>query len=141
MTPVEPSPKKPSRCPVCGQADLQLRIRTERFEEESDCGKVVVVAENVPVEVCKACGEVFSGPEAWRIRDEARCRAFGLLTPQEIRVLRERLGLTQQAFARLIGIGADTLAEWEGGRLIQDRAMDCYLRLLDTHPENLQFLA
>ena len=37
----------------------------------------MVVAHNVPVEVCSNCAEVFSGPEAGRIRDEAIFRAQG----------------------------------------------------------------
>src|SRR5262249_30471192 len=88
-----------SRCPVCGEAELQAQIRTERFEHEADGEVISVVAENVPVSICPACGETFRGPEPGRIPDAAPCRALGLLAPAEIRALRERLGLSQAAFA------------------------------------------
>ena len=57
-----------------------------RFTYEDGPRQVEVVAENVPVEVCPACGETYSGPVAWSIRDEAICRALGLLTriPQPV---------------------------------------------------------
>lgn len=38
------------------------------------------------------------------------------MTPSELRAIRERLGLTQAAFAPLIGAGGDrTVRMWESG--------------------------
>ena len=132
--------KKPSRCPVCGRAELRRLTRTEHFEYEADHEKIQVKAGDVPVEVCDACGETFSGPDAWRIRDEAICRALGLLTPREIRALREQLGLTQAELARVTGIGEASISRWERGQLIQSRALDRYLRLLAANRENVKLL-
>lgn len=129
-----------SPCPVCGEAELQAQVRTEQFDYESDGQKVQVVAEKVPVLICPACDETFSGPEAGRIRDEAICRALGLLTPTEIRSLRDRLGLSQMDFARFTGIGEASISRWERGQLIQNRAMDRYLRLLMVDPGNFTHL-
>jgi YgiT-type zinc finger domain-containing protein len=67
------------RCPICGEGELRPVTRTERFEHETENGPVMVVAHNVPVEVCSNCVEVFSGPEAGRIRDEAIFRAQSVL--------------------------------------------------------------
>lgn len=134
-------PRKLPRCPVCGQAELQERVRHERWQEEGNQGTVDVEAANVPVEGCPACGEVFSGPAAWRIKDEARCKALGLLTAAELRAVRERLRLTTAEFAHLTGIAENTLTRWEDGRLLPDRAMDRFVRLLNAHPEHLPFLA
>jgi HTH-type transcriptional regulator / antitoxin MqsA len=141
MTVAASEPRKLPRCPICGQANLEGQIRAEHWDEASPHEKVAVVAERVPVEVCPACGEVFSGPPAWRIRDEARCRALGLLTAAEVRAVRERLGLTMADFAQVTGIPESTLAQWEAGRLIPDRAIDRYVRLIAAHPEHLPFLA
>ena len=55
---------------------------------------------------------------------------LGLLTPEEIRQLRERMGLTQSQPLQISGIGEATISRWERGRLLQNRAMDNYLRLL-----------
>src|SRR5207249_4533721 len=66
-----------------------------------------------------------------RLHHEAICKTFGFLTPQEIRDLREKkLRMTQEEFAQLTGIGVATISRWERGRLVQNRAMDKYLRLL-----------
>jgi len=123
-----------SRCPVCSGAELRSETRTETFDYDGDGDKVQVTVDKVPVEVCPACGEVFSGPEAGRIRNEAICKALGYLTPQEIRRVRERLNLTQAGFAQLTGIGEATISRWERGRLIQNRAMNQYLSLLAYDP-------
>jgi putative zinc finger/helix-turn-helix YgiT family protein len=132
-----------SRCPTCSAGKLHDKIVTERFEFEVDGKTKTVVAENVPVSECDnvTCGERLSGPEAARIRHEAICRTFGLLTPREIQVIRERLGLSQERFAQLTGLGIATISRWERGRLLQNRAMDNYLRLVERSEENVRFLA
>jgi putative zinc finger/helix-turn-helix YgiT family protein len=132
-----------SRCPTCNVGYLRDKVITERFEFEVDGKTKTVVAENVPVSECDnvACGERLSGPEAARIRHEAICRAFGLLTPREIQAIRERLELSQERFAQLTGIGIATISRWERGRLLQNRAMDNLLRLVARSEDNIRFLA
>src|SRR4051812_18028822 len=107
------------RCPTCNTGWLQPQVIREEFPYEADGKKVTVVAENVPVQVCDNCGEKLSGPEAARIRHEAICRALRLLAPAEILAIRERLGLSQEQFAQLTGIGKATISRWECGRLLQ----------------------
>jgi putative zinc finger/helix-turn-helix YgiT family protein len=141
MTHPQPAAKKRSRCPVCGRADLEPRTRTERFTYEDGARVVEVVAENVPVEVCPACGETYSGPAAWSIRDEATCRALGLLTPSQLRELRAGLRLSPAQLAELVGLDEPTLTAWETGRAMPNRAADRLLRLLAAHPETIQFLS
>ena len=132
-----------SRCPTCNAGWLRDKVVAERFEFEVDGKTKTVVAENVPVRECDnaACGERLSGPEAARIRHEAICHDFGLLTPREIQVIRERLELSQERFAQLTGIGVATISRWERGRLLQNRAMDNLLRLVQRSEENVRFLA
>jgi putative zinc finger/helix-turn-helix YgiT family protein len=130
-------------CPTCNTGRLHPQIVAESFDYEVDGEKkVCIVAEGVPVRQCDnpACGERLSGPDAARIRHEAICRALRLLTPAEIQAIRERLGPTKESFAQLTGIGTATLLRWERGRLLQNRAMDCFLRLLARREENVRFL-
>ena len=56
---------------------MHPRRVTEHFPYEVDGETTMVVAENVPVDVCDDCGEQLSGPEAASIRHEAICRAWG----------------------------------------------------------------
>lgn len=81
------------------------------------------------------------GPEAARIRHEAICRRLDLMTPERIKSIRERLEMTQKQFSDLTGIGEATLSRWERGRLLQCRAYDNFLRLLDQNPANVKLLA
>jgi HTH-type transcriptional regulator/antitoxin MqsA len=128
------------RCPVCGKGHLEPRVITDRFEYGEGKRRITVEAENVPVQVCSQCQETFSGPESGLIRHRAICRALGLLTPEEIGAIRERLGLSQADFAKLTGIGEATISRWERGRLLQNKAMDRYLRLLAANPDNVRAL-
>jgi putative zinc finger/helix-turn-helix YgiT family protein len=130
------------RCPTCNAGWLHDKIITDRFEYEVDGKTKTVVAEGVPVRECDnpECRERLSGPEAGRIRHEAICRAFRLLTPREIQAIREKLGPSQERFAQLTGIGVATISRWERGRLLQNRAMDNYLRLVALSEENVRFL-
>ncbi|MHB1424925.1 MAG: type II toxin-antitoxin system MqsA family antitoxin [Gemmataceae bacterium] len=134
--------ERASRCPTCNKGGLRDKVVTERFEFEVDGKTKTVVAENVPVSECDntECGERLSGPEAAGIRHEAICRTFGLLTPREIQAIRERLELSQERFAQLTGIGVATISRWERGRLLQNRAMDNLLRLVERSEENIRFL-
>lgn len=127
-------------CPVCGQGILRPRLISEVFEYGDEGETVVVRTQDVPLEDCGACGESFSGPKAARIRHEAIGRALGLLSPQEIRALRERLGQSPEHFAKVIGVGVDRLVQWEDGTLWQDRTADRLIRLLASRRENVEVL-
>lgn len=54
--------------------------------------------------------------------------------PKEVR---ERLGLTQEAFARLLCISVKTLQNWEQGRREPTGAAMRLLQVADKHPEVL----
>lgn len=138
---VKENPKKSmGLCPTCGRSTLESRFIHEEFDygPEEDC--VRVMAEAVPVLACPACDEIFYGPEAEREHDRAIRDVLGLLTPEQIRKIRERLGMSQAEFSRLSGIGVATLSRLEKGRLIQSRSLDNYLRLLDANPDNVRVL-
>jgi putative zinc finger/helix-turn-helix YgiT family protein len=129
-------------CPLCGKGKLEDRLITERYEYGEGSEKVMVVAENLPVRVCPVagCETTISNPEAARIHHDAICRALGLLTHDQVRDLRESFGLTQGEFAQLTGIGEATISRWERGLVIQNRAMDNYLRLLARDPGSIRHL-
>jgi putative zinc finger/helix-turn-helix YgiT family protein len=128
------------RCASCGEQALEAREIEDEFEYGPEGERITVVAHAVPVLVCAKCGETLYGPEAARVRHRAICAALHLLSPEEIKALRERLGPSQEGFAELTGIGVATLSRWERGRLLQTRALDRYLRLLGKTAENVTFL-
>jgi HTH-type transcriptional regulator/antitoxin MqsA len=128
------------RCPVCGRGLLKTRLLSETFEYEENGDVVLVRTQNVPIEDCDVCGESFSGPKAARIRHEAIGLALGLLPPQEVRAIRERLGRSPDQFAELVGVKAERLSQWENGTLWQDRTADRLMRLLALTQENVRHL-
>src|SRR5438270_9604296 len=98
MKTTEQAPKQ-KRCPSCEKGVLRPTVVTELFEHEEDGRSMVVSVPDVPVEVCTHCGEKFHGPEAARLHHRAICKAFGFLTPELIKSIREDvLGLTQEEF-------------------------------------------
>src|SRR6266446_1919955 len=61
-------------------------------------------------------GEVYLDPEATAILDKVKARHMGLLTPEQVKALRQRLGLTQRQISELLQIGEKTWTRWETGR-------------------------
>jgi DNA-binding transcriptional regulator YiaG len=61
-------------------------------------------------------GEIYLDGEAIRILDDVRARHLGLMTSEEIREMRQNLGLTQKRLSELLQIGEKTWTRWESGR-------------------------
>ena len=61
-------------------------------------------------------------------------RAFEFAEP-DVRLIRERYGLTQEKFAHLIGISVGTLRNWEQGRRKPEGAARVLLQVAARHPE------
>lgn len=112
---------------------------------------IEVTIRGVTVEVeqdelhCDSCGEIRVPLEnAERAEDEAAHLVrgeLGLLQPDEIRALRDRLGLTQEELENALGLGAKTAVRWETGRVMQSKATDNLLRLIDRDPTAIDFLS
>jgi HTH-type transcriptional regulator/antitoxin MqsA len=93
---------------------------------------------------CATCGERFFTPDQAKavslaVKRQARVEA-GLLTPEEIVAIRQKLGLSQSELERLFGLGSKVVTRWETGRVVQGKAADVALRLLALDPENLKRL-
>lgn len=57
--------------------------------------------------------------------------------PDDVRALRERMGLSQTAFAALLGVSSRTLQDWEQGRRKPTGPAYALLRVATKHPEAL----
>lgn len=58
-----------------------------------------------------------------------------------VTVARNRTGLSQQEFARVLGVSKRTLQEWEQGRREPSGAARTLIRIAERHPEMLRELA
>lgn len=122
-------------CPLCDGG-----VTTERKPLKFDYGAddtMVELAVDVPVHRCNVCDFEYLDDEAEHLKHDAVCQHLGVLSPTEIRQIRE--GMSRAQFARLTGIGEASLNRWENGLSIQTHAYDRYLRLL-TRTANQHYL-
>jgi putative zinc finger/helix-turn-helix YgiT family protein len=129
----------PKRCGKCGQKRMELAIIPYALTIEHD-GAYQVNIPALTVPQCANCHTISIDDEADQqisaaFRGEAR-----LLSPEEIREGREKLGLTQTQFANLLGVGEATISRWETGTQIQQRAMDRFLRVCFASPAAVELL-
>lgn len=64
----------------------------------------------------------------------------GLMTPDEVRQVRKKLGLTQREAGRIIGGGPNAFQKYEAGDVLLSKPADTALRLLANNPERLSEL-
>lgn len=85
--------------------------------------------------VCDACGnDEMSGEMADRwgaAVARERARIDGLLSPQEIRDIRKRRGLTQAQLERALGVSSPTVSRWETGVMLPSGTACKLMRVFD----------
>lgn len=118
-------------CFFCESTEITTRLEPHAWKH--GVGKdAITLRVDLPVHRCDNCGQDFVGPDGETIQHEAVCRHFGVLTPAEIRQVRQRRARSRREFARCTALGEATLQRWERGAIIQNLANDNYLRLADT---------
>jgi len=129
---------KATLCPSC-ETYIEALCERERETYNVRGESVEIEAE---VATCPKCGlKVFDEERDSRNLEMAYNeyrRKHGLLSPTEIRLIRERYGLSQRALSRLLGWGEITLHRYESGAL-QDRGHNNMLRIL-REPKNMRTL-
>ena len=99
---------------------------------------------DMPGWYCPDCGEgIHSGTDmkaSDRALNRMKAQAEGLLFPEEIRRIRKKLNLTQEAAGRTIGGGPRAFQKYEAGELLPSRAISSALLLLDLDPLSLKVL-
>jgi DNA-binding transcriptional regulator YiaG len=125
-----------------------LRERCERVEVEEEVliptldGKEI--AERIKVKVPAwrdpVNGEIYLDDKALEKLERVKARHLGLLQPEEIKVLRHRLGLTQAGISKLLQIGEKTWTRWETGRERPSRALNVLLHALRDGKIDLSYL-
>jgi len=123
------------KCPVCGTGTAKKVERKNYLARYN--GEPVEVA-SVDAYRCDACGEDFLTPEqshalSVAVKNEVR-KKLGLLSPERTSAIREKAGLTQAQLEELLGQGPKVVVRWESGKVIQSKAADTVLRLLEREP-------
>lgn len=84
----------------------------------------------IPVRWEEELGDWLLTEEAHRIIEETKAREMGLLSPEQLKALRERFGYTQKQMARLFQIGEKSWTRWETGRQRPTRVINLLIRAL-----------
>lgn len=123
-------------CPNCEEyTDVKLGVEKEIYNVRGE--PIEIEAE---VAICQKCGEKIFDEERdsrnFEIAYSQYREKHKLLSPDEIRKIREKYGLSQRALSRLLGLGEITIHRYENGA-IQDNAHDNLLRLIEE-PQNMR---
>ncbi len=99
---------------------------------------------DMPGWYCDASEESIHTGEDMKASDRAlnrlKATTEGLPLPEEIKRIRTKLGLTQEAAGELIGGGPRAFQKYEAGDLLPSRAIGSALALLDRDPTGLSVL-
>jgi len=116
-------------CPVCGSGNVETYEEDYKFAYGFGESRAELMA-RIPIRKCCECGFSFRDWVADDICHEAVCHHLGIMTPAQIRAMRDLYGLTQAEFSEITKLGEATLSRWERGVIIQNEAYDNYLYLL-----------
>ena len=99
---------------------------------------------DMPGWYCDASDESIHTGEDMKVSDRAlnrlKAATEGLPAPEEIKRIRVKLGLTQEAAGEIIGGGPRAFQKYEAGDLLPSRAIGSALALLDHDPTGLSVL-
>lgn len=127
-------------CPFCKSVNVRTFVAQD--EHLIDGAAVLVPAQS---RACDDCGAVFGNGADMRFNARAMRaatkRARNLLTGEEVRAIRERLGLTQTKAAGLFGGGPVAFSKYESDDVAQSEGMNMLLRLIDLHPHLIDDVA
>lgn len=127
-------------CPVCEEGVLTPIQYEDSFAHEGQS----VIVRGLEGNRCSACAAEPIFPEQIRRNQlrisDAKREASGLLKADQIRAIRDALGLSQQDAATVFGGGTNGFSKYERGQTIQSVPMDRLLRATRAFPFMLDFL-
>jgi len=94
----------------------------------------------VPITRDPVTGEELLTPEANEKIEQTQARHMGLLSPEELKALRNRLGITQRELGDLLQVGEKSYTRWETGRARPSRSINVLLRALRDGKLSIPYL-
>lgn len=127
--------------PVCPETGAPMhrgvRPMTLAYKDQS-------ITFDLPGWYCDQSDESIHTGEDMKVSDRMlnllKARSEGLLEPEEIRRIRKKLRLSQEAAGTLIGGGPRAFQKYESGDLLPSRAICSALLLLDHDPGSLSLI-
>jgi len=131
---------KDNICPICGKGPLKKEVIEEKFAYK---GGTITIPDYV-ISKCDLCNETIVDKgtlkSSAKLLKNFKCKVDGLLTGEEIREIRRKLGFTQEQMSEILGGGLKSFARYETGQICQSKAMDNLLRILDRFPHVVHFI-
>jgi putative zinc finger/helix-turn-helix YgiT family protein len=127
--------KKNDACPLCGVGKLEEMTGDFTTKVDGPEGRAITIT--VPGLTwlhCPSCKEDLLDERATATISAYHRAGLKLLTADDIRAIRQKLGKTQAQMSALLGIGEKTYCRWESGSHFQSEAFDRYLRALQASP-------
>ena len=118
---------------LCESDSLRLDASAKTVEIDG-------IAVEVPFHIhwCESCGGEMALNEDLRFNVRAmrqtRKKHYGLLTGEQVRQVRKRLGLNQTQAAKLFGGGPVAFSKYENDEVTQSEAMDRLIWLVGAYP-------
>lgn len=126
-------------CPFCGKKSYHHQTKSMTLRYKS---RPITIKQ--PGYWCDECGEgVIGGADRKATQKELqafRSRIDGLLPPDDIKHIREKLKLTQQKASDIFGGGVNAFSRYERGETSIPKPLSQLLHLLDIHPDLLSEL-
>jgi putative transcriptional regulator len=88
----------------------------------SRLGKKLIAAANEGIAIARGKAD----PKSYRLH---------VPTMIDVRAMRHKLGMTQEAFAARYGLTLARVRDWEQGRSAPDGAVRAYLKVIEKEPE------
>ena len=127
-------------CDECGRGHFATLVAPRRVPFRG----VEYMVADAEYEQCDVCGYVyFTHAQLAELQRKAATQARrdqGLLTPDEIKRLRAKLGLKQTELEMILDVSPKTVTRWERGVVFQNRTADKFMRLLIACPEILDVI-
>jgi len=127
------------KCPECG-----CKMNHQTWDELVTVQGKSITVHSVNGHRCKKCGEAVFDDESYdRVvsAGDGLVRALRKSHPPEIRIIREKLGLTQAEAGKIFGGGVNAFSRYECGAAKPSTQMRKLLKIAERHPELVKELA
>jgi HTH-type transcriptional regulator/antitoxin MqsA len=129
---------KPPVCPETGKPMVRdTRPMTITYKDQSETLQM-------PGWYCNESGESIHTGEDMKVSDAAlkalKIRVENLLTPEDVKRIRTKMGLTQRQAGTFIGGGPNAFQKYEAGSTLVSKGIANFLRVLERHPEEVEEL-
>ncbi len=128
------------KCPICNEGFLEKIVSDYSTFVKDGAREIRILVKNLQRDKCPKCNEEFLPQEALDRIEVEKYQKLELLTPTELKMIREKLSFTQEEMSDLLWVGKKSYFRWENGLSVQNKSIDKYIRLVSENPDNVLLL-